>query len=73
MPRLTESEYDALEDEFTRNPPGVDPARARHSVRMIVVDDFSTDWLRLKAEAAHTSPAQLINEMVREKAATAEA
>ena len=70
MPRLTEAEYDALEDEFTRNPPDVDPARARHPVRMIVVDDFSADWLRIKAEAAHTSPAQLISEMVREKVAT---
>jgi hypothetical protein len=26
MPRLTEAEYDALEDEITRNPPDVDPA-----------------------------------------------
>ena len=69
MPRLTEAEYDALEDKFTRNPPDVDPARSRHPVRMIVVDDFSAGWLRIKAEAAHTSPAQLINELVREKAA----
>ena len=71
MPRLTEAEYDALEDEFTQNPPGVDPARARHPVRMIAVDDFSAGWLRIKAEAAHTSPGQVINELVREKVAAA--
>jgi hypothetical protein len=69
MPRLTEAEYDALEDEFTRNPPDVDTAEARHPVRMVVVDDFSADWLRIKAEAAHTSPTQVINELVREKVA----
>ena len=71
MPRLTEAEYDALEDEFTRNPPDIDPARARRPVRMIVVDDFSADWLRIKAEAAHSSPGQVINELVREKVAAA--
>jgi hypothetical protein len=67
MPKLTEAEYDALEDEFTRNPPDVDPARSRRPVRMIVVDDFSADWLRIKAEAALISPTQVINEMVRER------
>jgi hypothetical protein len=33
MPRLTEAEYDALEDEITRNSPDVDPAKSRHPVR----------------------------------------
>jgi hypothetical protein len=29
MPRLTEAEYETLEDEITRNPPDVDPAKSR--------------------------------------------
>jgi len=67
MPRMTEAEAWALEDEVTRNPPKVDPAKARHPVRMIVVDDFSADWLRVKAEASHTSQGEIISELVRER------
>ena len=69
MPRMTEAEAWALEDEVTRNPPKVDPAKARHPVRMIAVDDFSADWLRIKAEADHKTPADIIGEMVRERIA----
>ena len=64
MPRLTEAEYAALEDEITRNPPDVDPDSARRPVRLIAVDDFSADWLRIKAEAAHTSEGSIIHNMV---------
>ena len=67
MPRMTEAEAWALEDEVTKNPPKVDPAKARHPVRMIVVDDFSADWLRIKAEAGHTSQGEIISELVRER------
>jgi hypothetical protein len=66
---MTEAEAWALEEEVTKNPPKVDPAKARHPVRMIVVDDFSADWLRIKAEADHTTPEEIIGEMVREKIA----
>lgn len=71
MPRMTEEEAWALEDEVTRNPPKVDPAKARHPVRMITVDDFSADWLRIKAEAGHTTTEAIIGELVREKMAVA--
>ena len=67
MPRMTEKEAWALEDEVTRNPPKVDPSKARHPVRMIAVDDFSADWLRIKAEADHTTQGEIIGEMVRER------
>ena len=67
MPRMTETEAWALEDEVTRNPPKVDPAKARHPVHMIIVDDFSADWLRIKAEASHTSQGEIIGELVRER------
>ena len=70
MSRMTEEEAWALEDEVTRNPPKIDPAKARHPVRMIVVDDFSADWLRIKAEANHTSQGEIIGELVRERIST---
>jgi hypothetical protein len=69
MPRMTEEEAWALEDEVTRNPPKVDLSKARHPVCMIAVDDFSADWLRIKAEADHKTPADIIGEMVRERIA----
>ena len=52
-----------------QKPPKVDPSKARHPVRMIAVDDFSADWLRIKAEADHKTPAEIIGEMVRERIA----
>ena len=64
---MTEAEAWALEDEVTKNPPKVDPSKARHPVHMIVVDDFSADWLRIKAEANHTSQGEIIGELVRER------
>ena len=69
MPRMTEAEAWALEEEVTKNPPLVDPAKARHPVRMITVDDFSADWLRIKAEADHTTPEKIISELVRDRIA----
>ena len=72
MPRMTEEEAWALEEEVTNNPPKVDPAKARHPVRMVTVDDFSADWLRVKAAAEHTTPEALIGALVRKEiAATA--
>jgi hypothetical protein len=73
MPRLTEAEYDILEDEITRNPPDVDPAKSRRPVRMVVVDDFSAEWLRVKAEAGHTTPTEVIHTLVAHELAGAEA
>ena len=69
MSDMTDEEYDALEDEVTRNPPKVDPAKARHPVRMITVDDLSADWLRIKAAAGHTTPEAIIGELVRKEIA----
>jgi hypothetical protein len=40
-------------------------------VRMIVVGDFSADWLRIKANAAHTSVSQIVHSMVRDKISAA--
>jgi hypothetical protein len=72
MQRLTENEYDALEDEIMRNPPDVDPAKSRRPVRMVVVDDFSAEWLRIKAEAGHTTPTKVIHTLVAHELASSD-
>ncbi|MDR1900524.1 MAG: hypothetical protein LBQ55_10980 [Treponema sp.] len=75
MPDYTDEEYDALDEYYTKNPPKVDPAKnggfAKKSFRMITVDDLSADWLRIKAEAEHTTPEAIIGRLVREKIAQA--
>jgi len=67
MPRMTEEEADALDELVTKNPPRVDPSRARHVVRMVAVDDLSADYLMTKALSDHKTPDQIISEMVRER------
>jgi hypothetical protein len=71
MPRLTEAEYDALDEEIIRNPPDVDLAAARRPVRMVTVDEFSAGWLRVKAAADHTTPEAIISALVRKEIAAA--
>ncbi|GMO19382.1 MAG: hypothetical protein Ta2A_26940 [Treponemataceae bacterium] len=69
MPRLTEAEYAALDEELTNNPPDVESDEARRPVRMVVIDDFSADWLRIKAVAEHTTEDAVLASLVREKIA----
>ena len=77
---LTDEEYDALDEELTRNPPklsgnGKSGFFAKHTEdgnTLIFVDDLSANWLRIKAEAAHTTPEVIIRQLVvKEIAATA--
>lgn len=80
MTDLTEEEYDALDEKWTKNPPKPGPndtgffARrkadlAAKSARSITVDSFTADYLLSKAISAHKTPAQIIGEMVRERIA----
>jgi hypothetical protein len=68
MPEMTEKEADALDDLVTRNPPKVDPSKARRLFRVVELDDFSADYLLSLSAASDKSPTQLIGEMVRERA-----
>ena len=69
MPRMTEEEAWALDELVTKNPPRVDPSKARHVVRMVALDDFSSNYLMSVSISTHKTPSEIINEMVREKAA----
>jgi hypothetical protein len=72
---MTEAEAWALEDEVTRNPPavtgdGTHGFFARHKdATVIFVDHVSAMWLRVRAEATHKTPTEIIGELVREKIA----
>ena len=75
MPDLTEEEYDALDEYWTKNTPKVGPNGtgfvSRREARLFGLDDLSADYLLTKAIADHKTPAQIISEMVREKLAAA--
>ena len=77
MPDMTEEEYDALDEKWTKNPPKPGPngtgffaqrkaALTAQSARSITVDSFTADYLLTKAIAAH-NPADIIGELVRKE------
>ncbi|GHV47217.1 hypothetical protein AGMMS49546_36590 [Spirochaetia bacterium] len=60
------------EEEVTKNPPKVSGNGSngffmKNKDHIIVVDDLSTDWLRIKAAAEHTTEAAVINELIRKE------
>ena len=69
MPRMTEEEAWALDEMVTQNPPRVDPSKARHAARVVALDDFSVDYLLSVSSKTHKTPSEIVNELVREKAA----
>jgi len=68
MPRMTEEEAWALEEEVTKNPPRVDPSKARHVTRMVALDEFSANYLMSVSIGTHKTPTEIIGEMLRERA-----
>jgi hypothetical protein len=79
MADLTEKEYDALDEYYTKNPPVIDPAKRgsgfftkrTQKARTITVDNLSAAYLTTKAIADHKTPADIISEMVQERIAAA--
>jgi hypothetical protein len=74
MSDLTEEEYNALDELWTNNPPNVSGDGKsgffmKHRNEIVILDNFSAVWLRLKSESTHKSPTEIISELVREKAA----
>ncbi|GMO43621.1 MAG: hypothetical protein Pg6C_05350 [Treponemataceae bacterium] len=75
MARMTEEEAWALDElvtktDITLGPNGSDWLSQREA-RITGMDDMSAAWLRVRAEAAHTSVGQIINELVRKEIAQA--
>ena len=64
---IAEEEADALDEFVTKNPPRVDPAKARHVSRMVAIDDLSADYLLSVSTATHKTPADVISDLIREK------
>jgi hypothetical protein len=75
MAEMTEEEANTLDEAFTKKPPAIDPARRgtgfftrrKAEGRSITVDSFAADYLTTTATAAHKTPAEIINDMIRER------
>ena len=73
MAIMTEEEADALDELLTRTTPTVNPAvrgvtaisnGGRKGFKMMVVDDFSAEYITSKALATRQTPEEIIHEMV---------
>jgi hypothetical protein len=82
MPDMTEEEYDALDEKWTKNPPKPGPngtgffaqrkaALVSQAARSITVDSFTADYLLTKAIATNKTPADIIGELVQKQIAAA--
>ena len=77
MKDLTDEEYDMLDEKWTKTTPKVGPdgsgyfSQFKTAARTITIDDFSADYLMIKAMDTQKTPAEIISEMIHERIATA--
>jgi hypothetical protein len=71
MPRLTDEEYAALDDKWTKETPAVNFSRpgmfARQRLLLESLDAVAANYIHVLAEAAGKTPAQIIGAMVRKE------
>jgi len=72
MPNLTEEEYDALDELWTKNPPKVSGDGKggffmRHKNEIVILDAVSATWLQLRSEITKKTTGEIIGELVLEK------
>ena len=72
---MTDDEYNALDDELTRNPPRIISSGSdwlsQREIRISGLNNMTIQYLLTKATAEHKSPAQIIDELVRKELAAA--
>jgi len=72
---MTDEEYDALDEEMTRNPPRIisdgNDWISQREIRLLGLKNMTVQYLFTKATADHKTPAQIIDELVGEKIAAA--
>ena len=70
---MTDEEYDALDEELTRNPPKIisDGSEwlSQREIRILGLKNMTIQYLLTKAKADNKSPVQIIDELVSEKIA----
>ena len=72
MPEMTEEEAWNLAEQVEKNPPkvsgnGKNGFFMKNRGNIIVVSDVYATYLRIRADAAHKTPSEIIDEMVQER------
>jgi len=72
---MTDEEYNALDEELTRNPPRIisngSDWLSQREIRISGLKDMTIKYLLTKAKANNKSPVQIIDELVNEKISAA--
>ena len=76
VPDLTEEEYDALDELWTKNPPkvsgdGKSGFFMKHKNEIVILDHVSAAWLKVKSEITHKSATEIIRDLVQREIAAA--
>ena len=70
---LSDEEYDALDEEMTRTIPKLGRNEtdwlAQRELRLLGLSNMTVNYLFTKATADHKTPAQIIDELVKERVA----
>jgi hypothetical protein len=73
MPDMTDEEYDALDERWTKTTPKVNFARpgvfARQRALLEVLDKVTANYIIARAEATNQTPSQIIGKMVHQEIA----
>jgi len=73
MADMTDEEYDALDERWTKTTPKVNFSRpgvfGRQRALLDALDKVSASYIMARAEATGQTPAQIINKMVHEEIA----
>jgi len=73
MPDMTDEEYAALDELWTKTTPKVNFSRpgtfARQKMLLECLDGVASNYIRTRALALQKSPSEVIGELVREKIA----
>jgi hypothetical protein len=67
MEGMTEEEAFALDEYYTKNPPKVDPSKARIRIPMVRIDNITAEYLAEKAKESHKKPEEILSILVQEK------
>jgi hypothetical protein len=71
MADMTDEEYDALDERWTKNPSKVNFSRpgifARQRALLEVLDKVTSSYIITQAEADNQTPAQIINRLVHQE------
>ena len=73
MKDLTDEEYDALDEYYTKNPPDVDFSKnggyAMRPFKLISLDRFTADWIMDRAIESGRGTSEVLRELVEKEIA----